>query len=105
MPRITHSKWRSTSSQSAPSLPASVATPSKPRPAVRHKEILAKLETMTDPKELEKLQHLKVKIEVICEAPDLKKISDLLKELLAQYISARTCTPFPSLPHHRKTML
>src|SRR5260370_37430728 len=31
-----------------------------------------------------KLQHLKVKIEVICEAGDVKKISDLLKELSNQ---------------------
>jgi hypothetical protein len=43
--------------------------------------LLKKLETMTDPKELEKYYHLKVRIEVICEAADLKKINDLLKEL------------------------
>ena len=53
----------------------------KAAPAVSHKELLKKLETMTDPKEIEKLQQLKVKIEVICEAADLKKLLQALKEL------------------------
>ena len=33
------------------------------------------------PEELQKLQSLKVKIEAICEAGDLKRITDLLKDL------------------------
>jgi hypothetical protein len=46
----------------------------KAAPAIPHKEILKKLENLTDPVELRKLQHLKIKIEVICEAEDFKKI-------------------------------
>jgi hypothetical protein len=53
----------------------------KAAPAVPHKEILKKLESITDPAELRKLQHLKIKIEVICEAEDFKRITDLLKNL------------------------
>jgi hypothetical protein len=55
----------------------------KAAPAVPHKEILRKLQETKDfsPEELTKLQHLKVKIEVICEAGDLKRISDVLREL------------------------
>jgi hypothetical protein len=52
-------------------------------PAVSHKEILKKLDEAKDfdPEQLRKLQHLKARIEVVCEAADLKKISDVLKEL------------------------
>jgi hypothetical protein len=52
-------------------------------PAVSHRDMLKKLAGTADftPEELRKLQHLRLRIEVICEAPDLKKISDLLKEL------------------------
>ena len=53
----------------------------KAAPAIPHKEILKKLESITDPAELRKLQHLKLKIEVICEAEDFKTISELLKQL------------------------
>jgi len=53
----------------------------KVAPAIPHKEILKKLENLTDPTELRKLQHAKLKIEVICEAEDFKRISDLLKDL------------------------
>lgn len=53
----------------------------KAAPAVSHKDLLKKLETMTDPKELEKLHQLKVKIEVVCEPADLKKLVEILKEL------------------------
>jgi hypothetical protein len=55
----------------------------KAAPALSHKGILKKLEETEDssPNELKKLQHLKLRIEVICEAEDLKKISDLLKDL------------------------
>jgi hypothetical protein len=55
----------------------------KAAPAVSHKEILKKLEEAKDfsPAELKKLQELKVRIKVICEAGDLKKMSDVLKEL------------------------
>jgi hypothetical protein len=56
----------------------------KAAPAVSHKDILKMLEETKDfsPEELKKLQHLKLRIEVICEAEDLKKISDLLKQLV-----------------------
>ena len=52
-------------------------------PAVSHREILKKLAETKDfeADQLMKLQHLKVRIELICETQDLKKISDLLKEL------------------------
>jgi hypothetical protein len=55
----------------------------KAAPAVPHSEVLKKLDEMKDfdPDEMRKLQHLKVKVEVICEAADLKRITDLLKEL------------------------
>ena len=53
----------------------------KAAPAVSHKDLLKKLETMTDPNELKKYYDLKVKIEMICEAEDLKTIADLLKTL------------------------
>jgi hypothetical protein len=45
----------------------------KAAPAVSHKEIMKKLETITDPGELVKLQFLKVKIEVTCETSNFKK--------------------------------
>ena len=55
----------------------------KVAPAVPHSEVLKKLDEMKefDPEQMRKLQHLKVKIEVICEPGDLKRITDLLKEL------------------------
>jgi hypothetical protein len=53
----------------------------KAAPAVPPKEMLKKLETVTDPAEIRKLQHLKIRIEVICEASDLKSLSDLIKAL------------------------
>jgi|HubBroStandDraft_4_1064222.scaffolds.fasta_scaffold219516_2 hypothetical protein len=55
----------------------------KAAPAVSHKEIVKKLQEAQDvaPEELAKFARLKLKIEDICEAPDLKKITDLLKEL------------------------
>jgi hypothetical protein len=34
-----------------------------------------------DPAQMEKLHHLKVKVETVCEAEDLKKLTNLLKEL------------------------
>jgi hypothetical protein len=51
--------------------------------AVSHKDILKRLEETKDfsPDELNKLQQLRVRIEVLCEAGDLKKVTDLLKEL------------------------
>jgi len=55
----------------------------KSAPAIPHKDILKKLEEIKegDTEAIRKLQHLKVKIEAICEANDLKKISDVMKEL------------------------
>jgi hypothetical protein len=55
----------------------------KVAPAVPHSGVLKKLDEMKeyDPEQMRKLQHLKVKAEVICEAGDLKRITDLLKEL------------------------
>jgi hypothetical protein len=55
----------------------------KVAPAVPQKDLLKKLDEMKeyDPEQMRKLQHLKVKLEVICEASDLKRITDLLKEL------------------------
>jgi hypothetical protein len=53
----------------------------KAAPAVSHKEILKKLENITDPAELKKLNLLRIKLDVVCEAEDFKKITDLLKEL------------------------
>jgi hypothetical protein len=55
----------------------------KINPAVSHANLLKKLDEMKefDPEEMKKLHYLKVKIEVVCEAADLKKITDLLKEL------------------------
>ena len=50
--------------------------------AVSYAEILKKLDEMKeyDPEQMRKLQHLKV-VEAICEAGNLKRITDLLKEL------------------------
>ena len=55
----------------------------KVAPAVSHKDIIKSLDSTKeyDAEQLKKLQHLKIRVEVIGEAPDLKKISDLLKEL------------------------
>jgi hypothetical protein len=55
----------------------------KVAPAVSHKDIIKTLESTReyDAEQLKKLQHLKIRIEIIGEAPDLKKVSDLLKEL------------------------
>jgi hypothetical protein len=55
----------------------------KVAPAVRHSDALKKLDEMKeyDPEQMRKLHQLKVKVEVICEASDLKRITDLLKEL------------------------
>jgi hypothetical protein len=55
----------------------------KVAPAVSHKEIIKTLDSTKeyDAEQLKKLQHLKINLEIIGEAPDLKKISDLLKEL------------------------
>jgi hypothetical protein len=55
----------------------------KVNPAVSHADLVKKLEEMKefDPNEMRKLHCLKVRIEAICEAEDLKKVTDLLKEL------------------------
>jgi hypothetical protein len=55
----------------------------KINPAVSHADLVKKLDEMKDfnPEEMQKLQHLKVKLEVICEPEDLKRVTDLLKEL------------------------
>jgi hypothetical protein len=55
----------------------------KINPAVSHADLVKKLDEMKDfnPEEMKKLHYLKVKMEVVCEAADLKKITDLLKEL------------------------
>jgi len=55
----------------------------KVAPAVSHKDIIKSLDSTKeyDAEQLKKLQHLKIRVEIIGEAPDLKKISDLLKEL------------------------
>jgi hypothetical protein len=55
----------------------------KVAPAVSHKDIIKTLESAKeyDAEQLKKLQHLKVRVDVICEAAELKKISDVLKEL------------------------
>jgi hypothetical protein len=60
----------------------------KTAPAVNHKDIMKRLDEMKefDPAEMKKLQHLKVKVDVICEADDLKRITDLLKELNKPYV-------------------
>ncbi len=44
---------------------------------------MKKLDEMKDfnPEEMKNLHYLKVKIKAVCEAADLKKITDLLKEL------------------------
>ena len=48
---------------------------------------------MTDPNELKKYYDLKVKIEMICEPGDLKRITDLLKELSKKRRGHRTKAP------------
>ena len=55
----------------------------KVAPAIPHSEVLKKLDEMKeyDPEQMRRLQHLKAKIEVIYEAGNLKRITDLLKEL------------------------
>jgi hypothetical protein len=58
----------------------------KVHPAVSHADLVKKLEEMKefDPDEMRKLHCLKVKVEAICEAADLKRITDLLKDLSRQ---------------------
>jgi hypothetical protein len=55
----------------------------KINPAVSHADLVKKLDEMKDfnPEEMRKLHFLKVKVEAVCEAGDLKRITDLLKEL------------------------
>lgn len=55
----------------------------KVAPAIGPKEIVKTLESTKEynPEQLVKLQHLRIKIKVVSEAPDLKKRSDLLKQL------------------------
>jgi hypothetical protein len=55
----------------------------KINPAVSHADLVKKLDEMKDfnPEEMKNLHYLKVKIKAVCEAADLKKITDLLKEL------------------------
>jgi hypothetical protein len=55
----------------------------KINPAVSHADLLKKLDEMKDfdPEEMKKLHLLKVKVEAVCEPADLKRITDLLKEL------------------------
>jgi hypothetical protein len=55
----------------------------KINPAVSHADLLKKLDEMKDfdPDEIKKLHYLKVKVGAVCEAGDLKKITDLLKQL------------------------
>ena len=55
----------------------------KINPAVSHADLMKKLDEMKDfnPEEMKKLLCLNVKIKAVCEAADLKKITDLLKEL------------------------
>ena len=44
---------------------------------------MKKLDEMKEfnPEEMRKLHYLKLKVEAVCEAVDLKKITDLFKEL------------------------
>jgi hypothetical protein len=53
----------------------------KAAPAIPPKEMLKKLESLNDPAEIRKLQHLRMKIEVVGEVEDFKKIADFLKDL------------------------
>jgi hypothetical protein len=55
----------------------------KINPAVSHADLVKKLDEMKDfnPEEMKKLHNLKVKVEAVCEAGDLKKVTDLLKQL------------------------
>jgi hypothetical protein len=45
-------------------------------PGRNHKDLLKGLETMTDPKKLEKYTGPKAKIEFFCEAANLQRIGD-----------------------------
>jgi hypothetical protein len=53
----------------------------KAAPSISQKELLKKLETMTEPTEIRKLQLLKVKLEILCEPEDFAKITGFLKSL------------------------
>jgi hypothetical protein len=55
----------------------------KINPAVSHADLVKKLDEMKefDPEEVRKLHALKVRVEAICGAEDVKRLTDLLKEL------------------------
>ena len=50
-------------------------------PAVSQKELEKALHEATSPEELRRLQKMKTRIEFVSEIEDVKKISELLKEL------------------------
>jgi hypothetical protein len=50
-------------------------------PAVSQKELEKALNEVTDPAVLKKLQKMKARIEIVADFEDVKKVTDLLKEL------------------------